>query len=177
MVLIVHAHPYPSRSRSTAALLGAVEGGEGVEVRSLYRLYPDFDVDLAAEHAALRRAQALVLLHPLYWYSVPALLKHWLDSVLLTDFSDADGGRAALQGKACLWATATGRGEYGESGLHRHPFAAFAPPIEMTARFCGMRWVEPFVLHDGGALDAAGLQEAASRFAARVASLRQPVAA
>jgi putative NADPH-quinone reductase len=172
MVLIVHAHPYPGRSRATAALLRAVEGRPGIEVRRLYELYPDFDLDLPGEHAALRRARALVLLHPLYWYSVPALMKHWFDAVLLTDF-EPGGGRDALEGKPCLWATTTGRGEYRAGGLHGHEFAAFAPPIEMTARYCGMRWEEPFVLHEGASLADDALAEAGARFAARVAALAE----
>jgi len=170
VVLIVHAHPYPSRSRATAALLAALDGLAGIEVRRLYELYPDFDVDVAGEHAALRRARAVVLLHPLYWYSVPALLKHWFDAVLLTDF-DGDKGRSALEGKPCLWATATGRGEYGTGSVHGHPFAAFTPPIEMTARYCGMTWQEPFVLHEGASVDETALRAAAARFRARVAAL------
>lgn len=171
MVLVVHAHPYPRRSRATAALLAALDGLGGTEVRRLYELYPDFDIDAAAEHAALGRARAVVLLHPLYWYSVPALLKHWFDAVLLTQFGAEGGGRAALEGKPCLWATTTGRGEYHEGGVHGHSFGAFAPPIEMTARYCGMRWQEPYVLHEAHAIDDAALRHAASLFRARVAQI------
>jgi glutathione-regulated potassium-efflux system ancillary protein KefF len=170
MILVIHAHPYPSRSRATAALLAALEGLPDTEVRRLYDLYPDFDIDVAGEHEALRRAKALVLLHPLYWYSVPALLKHWFDAVLLTDVTQGAAG-SGLEGKPCLWATVTGRGEYVEGGVHGHRFEAFAAPIEMTARYCGLRWQPPFVLHEGAALDDAALANAAAEFRARVAAL------
>ena len=56
MILIVRAHPYPQRSRAGRALLEAVHDLPDLEVRSLYDLYPDFDIDVAAEQAALARA-------------------------------------------------------------------------------------------------------------------------
>ena len=31
--------------------------------------------------------------------------------------------------------------------MHGHPFDAFVPAVSQTARFCGMRWVPPFVVH------------------------------
>ncbi|MCC8533884.1 NAD(P)H-dependent oxidoreductase [Xanthomonas phaseoli] len=37
--------------------------------------------DVAAEHARLDRADALVLVFPIYWWSFPALLKGWTDRV------------------------------------------------------------------------------------------------
>ena len=35
----------------------------------------------------------IVLQHPLYWYSVPGLLKHWFDKVLARGFAYGAGGR------------------------------------------------------------------------------------
>src|SRR6185295_5505982 len=64
MILVVHAHPYPKRSRAIAALLAAVRDLPGLEVRSLYELYPDFDIDHAAERAALEKAKLVIWLHP-----------------------------------------------------------------------------------------------------------------
>ncbi len=147
MIELLFAHPYPHRSRANRALLAGVRDLPGLEVRSLYDLYPDFDIDVDAEQAALSRARVLVLQHPLYWYSVPSLLKHWFDKVLVHGFAYGEGGRA-LKGKACLWVTTTGGDEaaYSRAGMHAHPFATFVPPIEQTARFCGMHWEEPIIV-------------------------------
>jgi glutathione-regulated potassium-efflux system ancillary protein KefF len=170
MILVIHAHPYPHQSRGTAALLASLQGRAGTEVRRLYELYPDFDIDVLAEQDALRRATTVVLLHPLYWYSVPALMKHWFDQVLLTRFAHGDQG-TQLHGKACLWATVSGRGDYVPGGVHTHAFDAFAAPIEATVRYCGMRWLPPFVLHDPNRLDDAALRDAAGGFRARIDAL------
>jgi glutathione-regulated potassium-efflux system ancillary protein KefF len=165
VILVVHAHPYPRRSRGSAALLAGIAGIPGLTVRSLYELYPDFDIDVAVEQAALRQASLVVWLHPVYWYSVPALMKLWMEKVLVSGFAHAQGG-TALQDKGCLWVATTGGGEYAVGGPHDHEFADFAPVVEMTARYCGMRWLEPFVVHDPAAISDEEL-------AARAKALRE----
>jgi glutathione-regulated potassium-efflux system ancillary protein KefF len=172
MIALIHAHPYPARSRAVAALLASVRDLPNVEVRSLYDLYPDFDIDTAAERGAVGRATALVLLHPLYWYTAPALLKHWFDTVLTKGFAYGEGG-TALRGKACLWAVTTGGDmhAFSEKGRHAHPFATYQPVIEQTMRYCGVAWAEPFVVHGAHLIPATELAQAAARFRERVQEL------
>ncbi|GAA5235171.1 NAD(P)H-dependent oxidoreductase [Verticiella sediminum] len=49
--------------------------------------------DVAAEHARIDRADALVLVYPVYWWSFPGLLKGWIDRVFTQGwaYDDADG--------------------------------------------------------------------------------------
>jgi glutathione-regulated potassium-efflux system ancillary protein KefF len=128
MLLIIHAHPYPSRSRASCALLAAAETLPNVAVHSLYVKYPDFDIDISAEQAALTAATHIVWQHPLYWYSVPGMMKHWFDKVLSFGWAYGQDGNA-LHGKHVLWAPTTGGDEhaYRQGGIHEHPFATFAP--------------------------------------------------
>ncbi|MBK7356293.1 glutathione-regulated potassium-efflux system oxidoreductase KefF [Propionivibrio sp.] len=171
MILIVRAHPYPQRSRAGRALLEAVHDLPDLEVRSLYDLYPDFDIDVAAEQAALARADLVVWLHPIYWYSAPAMLKHWFDVVHLRGWAYGDGG-AALRGKHCLWVATTGgdASSFAESGAHQLPFAAFEAPIRQTAKFCGMVWEPPIVLHGANVVSNDALEAAANAFRERLAA-------
>jgi glutathione-regulated potassium-efflux system ancillary protein KefF len=168
-ILVVYAHPYPHRSRACATLLAQLEGMAGLRVRSLYDLYPDFDVDPAAEQALLGEARLVVWMHPLQWYSVPSLMKHWFDKVLSTGFAFGGGG-GKLAGRDCLWVTTTGgkQSDYTSAGLHQHAFEAFAAPIEQTARYCGLRWLAPFVLHDAEDLTEPELLAAGRRLRARL---------
>ncbi|VTO18534.1 glutathione-regulated potassium-efflux system ancillary protein KefF [Klebsiella variicola] len=53
MILIIYAHPYPQHSHANSECLNKAGTLEGVEIRSLYQLYPDFNIDVAAEQAAL----------------------------------------------------------------------------------------------------------------------------
>jgi glutathione-regulated potassium-efflux system ancillary protein KefF len=179
MILIIYAHPYPQHSRASRALLNAVRHLPDVEVRSLYDLYPDFDIDVAAEQAALTRADLVVWLHPIYWYSAPAMLKHWFDVVLLRGWAYGHGGAGAgantgnaLRDKHCLWVTTTGgtAETYTAGGVHQLPFEDFEAPIRQTAKFCGMVWESPLSLHGAHVSSDADIANAANIFQARLAA-------
>ena len=172
MILVIHAHPYPTHSRAGSALLDAVRGVPALEVRSLYDMYPDFDIDADAERRALERARLVVLMHPLFWYTTPAILKHWFDEVLVKGWAYGEGG-TALAGKDCLWAVTTGGDAeaFSAAGRHARPFEAFAPVVEQTARFCAMNWLEPFVVNGAHQLPEEELREAAQRLRRRIEEL------
>lgn len=169
MIAIIHAHPYPRRSRAGRALLAAVRELPGVELRSLYELYPDFDVDVAAEQAALARAELVVWMHPVYWYSVPGLLKHWFDVVLHSGWAYGEHGDA-LRGKHCLWVATTGgdAASFSATGAHALPFSEFEAPIRQTARFCGMVWEPPLTLHGAQLISDDEIAAAASALRERL---------
>ncbi len=172
MLLLIFAHPYLDRSRANQALLSAVSDLDGLELRSLYELYPGFDIDVQAEQAALARAKVVVWQHPIYWYAPPGLLKHWFDKVLLRGWAYGEGGEA-LKGKRCQWVATTG-GEtqaYSSAGMHGFEFERFVGPVEQTARFCGMGWEPPFVVHGSHKLSEAALTTIAGNYRSRLQSL------
>jgi glutathione-regulated potassium-efflux system ancillary protein KefF len=168
MILVIYAHPYPSRSRASAAMLEAVRSTPGIEIRAIYDLYPDFDIDIVAEQAAMDRARLVIWLHPTYWYSPPGLMKHWFDQVLAKGW--AYSGGTALAGKECLWVTTTGgdRNDYSAGGAHGRPFSAFIPGVEQTARFCGMKWLEPFIVEGVDEVTDNGLRDAGNELRERL---------
>jgi putative NADPH-quinone reductase len=53
--------------------------------------------DLAGHIAAVRRAEALVLVYPTWWFGPPAMLKGWFDRVWLPGVAFALGGAKVLQ--------------------------------------------------------------------------------
>jgi len=178
MILLLYAHPYPHRSRACAALLSAIEDLPEVTVRSLYELYPDFDVDPEAEQAALLGADAVVWMHPLYWYTAPALMKQWFERVLVRGFAYGDEG-SRVAGKPVLWVATTGGNEeaFSPQGRHRHGFAEFEPVMAQTARYCGFAWQEPFILYGAHQVPDAALVEAGQSLRARLEALQQASAA
>lgn len=116
--LLIQCHPSPE---SFTAGIGALtqrvlrEGGAAVQALDLYA--EGFDPVLSREgwegyrdarargpvarHVeALRWADALVFVYPTWWYGLPAMLKGWLDRVLLPDVAfvlpDAGPIRPAL---------------------------------------------------------------------------------
>ena len=172
MIDLVYAHPYPKRSRANAALLEAVADLPFVQVRALYELYPDFSIDVEAEQAALLESKVVVWQHPLYWYSVPPLLKLWFDKVLAIGFAYGEGGDK-LRGKGCQWVVTTGgdHAAYGPDGLHNYLFPTFIPPIAQTARFCGMDFPPPFIVHGAQRLTPEALAGTAARYRERLTEL------
>jgi glutathione-regulated potassium-efflux system ancillary protein KefF len=113
----------------------------------LYGAYADYSIDVAAEQARLRAANLVVMLHPIHWYSMPPLMKLWLDDVLT--YGWAYGGGTALSGKDIWLVSTTGGGEetYHPQGYNRYFFDAFLPPYEQTAALCGMRFLPPLIFH------------------------------
>lgn len=173
-IVVILAHPYPRASRACAALADAVRDLPDLETRSLYDRYPDFDVDVAAEQAALLAAGLVVWLAPMHWYGVPGLLKQWFDAVLVKGWAYGEGG-TALAGKDVLWAVTTGGDEeaFTPPGRHGHDFATFVPAIEQTARFCGMGWLAPHAVHGAHRIDDAALAASARAFRARLVAWRE----
>ncbi len=167
-IVVIYAHPYPSRSRAGKALLHAISDVEGLEVRSLYSRYPDFGIDIDAEQEALLGADLIVWQSPFYWYGVPALLHHWFEKVLALGW--AYGDRHILRGKHVLFAVTTGGppSSYSPEGMHGHPFETFLPPVSQTAKFCAMEFCEPFILHGAHRLSEEELAEKAREYRATI---------
>ncbi|MGB5201326.1 MAG: NAD(P)H-dependent oxidoreductase [Sedimenticolaceae bacterium] len=154
-IAIYFAHLAIEQSVINRRLRDAVCDLPNVDFRDLYERYPDFYIDTAAEQNALCRADLIVFQHPVYWYSAPAIFKHFQDTVLLHGFAYGPGG-TALHGKDFLLVASTGAPveEYGPDGVHRYAFANLIRPIEQMARFCGMNFLPPHVLYGGHSLPA-----------------------
>jgi glutathione-regulated potassium-efflux system ancillary protein KefF len=172
MIVVLLAHPYPDRSRANRALARAIEELPGVVVRSLYDLYPDFAIDVETEQRLLASADVVVWQHPLHWYTVPALQKLWFEKVLTAGWAYGSGGDA-LRGKSCLWVATTGGtpADYSAGGIHAHGFDTFASVVRQTARFCGMNWLEPLVVHAAPTIDDETLRDWGERYRDRLVAL------
>ncbi|HEX7890189.1 MAG TPA: NAD(P)H-dependent oxidoreductase [Ramlibacter sp.] len=147
-VYVLAAHPNWRESRVNRVLADQARATPGVLVRDLYASYPDYDIDVAAEQAAVEAAQLIVLMHPIQWYSMPPLMKLWMDEVLTYGWAYGSRG-IALNGKDCWLVATTGgpEGSYHPQGYNRYFFDAFLPPYEQTATLCGMRFLPPLLLH------------------------------
>ncbi|BAV97779.1 NAD(P)H-dependent oxidoreductase [Lysobacter enzymogenes] len=106
--LIVFAHPDPqslTHAVATRVGEGARAAGHSVELADLaaegfdprygqadhdaYRELAPHPADVRAEQARIERADALVLVYPVYWWSMPALLKGWVDRVFSNNWAYA----------------------------------------------------------------------------------------
>jgi glutathione-regulated potassium-efflux system ancillary protein KefF len=170
-VLVLVAHPDIARSRVNRALAAQalLLPTDAVEVRDLYALYPDYVIDIEEEQAALDRARFIVWVHPVQWYSMPALMKLWVDDVLAFRWAYGPGGRA-LKGKSLWLVVSTGGTEasYQQPGSNRHPFESFLPAYRQTAELVGMRFLDPLVLHGAHKAETPAVHAHAHAFAQRL---------
>jgi glutathione-regulated potassium-efflux system ancillary protein KefG len=164
-VLIQFAHPALEKSRVNRRLITRAEGTPGVTLNDLYEQYPDFDVDVAREQDLLLEHDVIVLHHPLYWYSVPALLKQWFDLVLEHGWAYGSGG-TALEGKWLVCAITAGGGEaaYRAEGLNRNTLRQMLAPLEQTAWLCWMKFLPPYVVHGTHRLESAAIEQHAAGY-------------
>lgn len=170
--LVLYAHSRPHLSRVNRRLAEAARALEGVTVHDLYETYPDFYIDVAAEQARVEAADIVVFLHPIQWYSMPALLKEWVDTVLLPGWAYGEHGQA-LAGKTYWLVATTGSPAeaYAVDGAHARPFDDYLPAFRQTAALCGMRWEPPLILHGAHQADAATIAAHRDAFVARLAAL------
>lgn len=164
-IVVIVAHPQMEHSRINRRLMRAARrlpasaDSPVIVVRDLYALYPDYLIDIEAEQALIAPAKLIVWQHPIHWYSMPPLMKLWLDGVLAFGWAYGPGG-TALRGKD-LWLVATTGGpqeSYHPHSYNRYFFEAFMPPYEQTATLCGMRFLPPLVLHGSHRVEEADVQ-------------------
>ena len=146
-ILILFAHPALEKSRVNRRLAEEVHSLPGVTFNDLYQHYPDLDIDVGREQQLLTEHDVVVMQHPFYWYSTPAMLKEWQDLVLEYGWAYGQGG-TALQGKTLLTAMTAGGSEetYCTTGHNCYTVREFLAPIERTAVLCGMTYLPPFVV-------------------------------
>jgi glutathione-regulated potassium-efflux system ancillary protein KefF len=171
-LLIQYAHPAPHLSRVNRRLADAARLVDGVYVNDLYESYPDFYIDAGREQALVAQAEVLIFMYPMQWYSMPSLMKEWIDVVL------ADGWAYGPEGNACRgkanWLVATTGGdadEYAPGKRHGRPFSDFLAPSEQIAALCGMRWLTPHVLHGAHEVDTGTVEDHVGAFVARLQHL------
>ncbi|MDX1642778.1 MAG: NAD(P)H-dependent oxidoreductase [Thermoanaerobaculia bacterium] len=172
-ILIQFAHPSLEKSRVNRRLAAAVESLDGVTFRDLYEIYPAYDVDVPREQELLLEHDLLVLQHPFFWYSVPPLLKQWIDLVLEHGWAYGSEG-TALVGKGVLSAISTGgRGEaYRHGGHNRFTIREFLAPIEQTFVLCGMEYLPPFLVHGSHGMGVDEIEAHACRYRETIEALR-----
>lgn len=139
--LVVFAHPNPKsfgKGIVDAVVKASEEKGANVRVRDLYEigfdpiLKPsDFEAfqsgnvpgDIAAEQEHIKWADVITFVYPVWWASVPALLKGYVDRVFSYGFAYeyVDGApNGLLKGKKGLLFCTTGTPNeiYAVSGMH-----------------------------------------------------------
>lgn len=185
-VLVILAHPETSslNARLAAEVMGGIEeSGHSAEIADLaregfdprilpadlsfYRGAGPLPGDVSREQQRVEQADALVLVFPVYWWSMPSLLKGWIDRVFTQGWAFGSDERGKIIGllrdrPVHILATASGSpGSYERHGYRQ----AIATQIDHGIfAFCGIGKATTHLLfgvEDGdAAVNAAHLKEA-----------------
>ncbi len=105
--------------------------------------------DIMDELEKLLWADVLILHFPLFWFSMPAILKGWIDRVFISGL--CYGGkrfynRGGLGGKRASLTITLGAREtmFGENGLHGPLHDMLAPIMRGSLYYVGMQVIPPF---------------------------------
>jgi len=173
-IVILLFHPLIHQSRVNRKMLEEVNKMEGLSIRYMYDIYPDFHIDVKVEQEVLLKHDVIIWQHPFYWYSSPSLLKEWIDIVLQHGFAFGREGKA-LAGKKIMTAISSGgsREVYCEGGERNFSIRQLLAPFEQTANLCKLQYLPPFVVHGTHLLDDEGIAAAAIEYKRIITMLRK----
>ncbi|MYM26744.1 flavodoxin family protein [Duganella sp. CY15W] len=199
-VLIVYAHPDPqslNASLKDYAVRHLQAGGHTVQVSDLYAMEwnailqteeiperADHRADILSEQEKLRWADTVIFQFPLWWFSMPAIMKGWVERVYTLGFGYGVGehsdqrwgdryGEGTLAGKrAMLLVTAGGwESHYSPRGINGAIDELLFPIHHGILFYPGMEVLPPFLLYRTGCMNEALFAEACTQLGQRLDTL------
>jgi len=181
-VLIVYAHPEPlslNGALKDFAVQRLQAAGHMVQVSDLYAMewnavlgaaeIPEqvhHRADILREQEKLRWADTVIFQFPLWWFSMPAIMKGWVERVYTYGFGYGVGehsdqrwgdryGEGTLAGKRAMLVVTAGGWEshYGPRGINGAVEDLLFPIHHGILFFPGMEVLPPFLLYRTGSMD------------------------
>jgi NAD(P)H dehydrogenase (quinone) len=172
-VLIVYAHPSPTSYNAAlkdAAIKALLNRGASVKVSDLYAMNfnpvammedtivptnpEDVPEDLRLEREKVKWADFIIFQFPMWWTSVPAIMKGWFDRVFAANFAYGPGvyNHGNFKGKKAMLSFTTGGkhlDSYGPKGLKGEMSERLFSIHHEVLYFSGMEVIEPFIVPTG----------------------------
>jgi putative NADPH-quinone reductase len=142
--LLVIGHPAFNNSIASKTVAKTICKIDNVNCRNLIELYPSYKINVYEEQIILLNADLIIFQFPIYWASMPAILKLWIDEVFTNGF--AFGSEYKLKGKKLLVSTSlSGKNdiESNNNVLNKILF-----PFKGLTEFCKMEYITPFALYE-----------------------------
>ncbi len=140
--LLIIGSPEPRSSDFLHEFIANFRNDDRFNVRILEEQQTTSGFDLSKEQDAIDAALSVTLHFPIYWYSMPALLKAWLDSILTYGWAfDAQGG--CLDGKTLVTSVTTGAplSSYQPGGTNLRTLDTYLLHLERTAAYVGFNYL------------------------------------
>lgn len=165
--LVFHPNLQGSRNNNTWKTQ-LEESGKITTSRDLYTEYPDFQIDVEKEQALLEEHDRIILQFPFYWYSMPPLLKKWLDDVLAYNFAYGPDGEK-LKGKDMQVVVSVGGREKFYSGFDIFTTVPdLLRPFQLTANLTQMNYLQPEYMFNADAAEQETIEEFGRQLVAKI---------
>ncbi len=157
--LVLFAHPYFEYSTANVELIKVYEGVENLEFKDLYEEFPDFHIPTFRERKRIRDYERLIFHFPLIWFSLPPLLKLWIDEVF--DMTWTAQVNHPLQNKdALIIVTVGGKEEkYKAGGLYGSTVSELLASLTLSLKVNHIEVTEVIEIYDSDDLEKEQLQE------------------
>ncbi len=159
--LIIFAHTFWENFKVNKALLESLKNSPNITIHNLTTTYPDGKINIESEIALLKEADNIVFQFPLFWFSVPSLLKEWQDRIL-TAILYGDSPKI-LEGKSFQIITTAGGSESTYDGHHGATLKDLMLPIYHSFEYLGAKSKEVFCIFSANA-DNLPLQDYQKQF-------------
>lgn len=134
--------------------------------------------DILEEQEKLKACDLLLLQFPMWWFSMPAILKGWVDRVMTMGFaygSETWYDQGGMRGKRAMLAlTAPGpESSYLEGGIHGSMEDLLFPIQHGILHFCGFEVLKPFVAWSPNHLDEPARKAVLERYAQAISGIEE----
>ncbi len=108
--------------------------------------FEGYSAEVKAEHEKIKWCDTIIFVFPMYWWSMPGIMKNWVDRMLTLGFAYGMKGEVSLKPrKAMIMYTTGGPKSYHESsGMQTIAWKLIHGGI---FGFCGLTTLEPCVLY------------------------------
>ena len=144
--LIIFAHTFWKDSKVNRALLEELKDNKNVNIHNLSVIYPDGKINsVKSEVALLKEADNIIFQFPLFWFSMPSLLKEWQDFVL-SDILHGNDNKILENKTFKIITTAGGKKSFYDTLDFK--MDEILSPINISFKHLGLKIKEPFCIYE-----------------------------
>lgn len=171
-ILVNVFHPDLDSSSINATWVETLRKSEDVTLNLEYSNYPNWELNIEREQQLMSEHQLIIFQFPLMWYSVPPLMKKWIDEVLAHGWAyGTDGDR--LKGKLGTVAVSTGCSaeSYEIGNENSFPMNEFLKPLQATFKYTQMKYATPFIFNNAWEASQREIDQSAEDYLAHILAI------
>jgi putative NADPH-quinone reductase len=140
--LLLVGSPNPESSEFLTEFIEHFHADHRFEVRLLTEHATSFTFNAIEEQQIIDSAESIILHFPIHWYSMPALLKVWLDTTLTYGWAfDANGGLLDQKPLMCSLTTGAPLSSYQTGEKNKRSLDTYLLHLERTVEYVGFNYL------------------------------------